>query len=105
MDDCTIPCKALLVTLSGKNIEPRKDNTGQAFFYFPPRIVQNREKHFYSTLSLVAEIGGYVGLLLGVSLFHLARGFNQLLEEKISKMRGIKKIEEKIFTVHARDVY
>ncbi len=32
----------------------------------------SEEHDFYTFLSLMAEIGGYTGLLLGVSLFHLA---------------------------------
>ncbi len=86
------------MTLSGKNMEPLNDSSfGSAFFYFPPRIVQNREKFFYSAMSLFAEIGGYIGLLLGVSLFHMARGIARMLEAKIQKMDEGEKKETKIF--------
>ena len=45
----------------------------------------------YSELSMVAEIGGYVGLLLGVSLFKIAEVNNVFLdwwtERRIFKAR------------------
>ena len=45
---------------------------GIAIFYFRRDIKTTTEYFLYSILSMVAEIGGYVGLLLGVSLFKLA---------------------------------
>ena len=71
-----MPCEYLLVTLGGKNLRLRKGEDhyhGSAYFYFPQRVMLSREHHFYSFLSMVAEVGGYVGLILGVSLFHLVR--------------------------------
>ena len=44
----------------------------QAVFYFRRDIKTTTEYYLYSLLSMVAEIGGYVGLLMGVSLFKLA---------------------------------
>ncbi len=101
-DDCIIPCKAQMVMLSGKNMEKRDDGLAQAFFYFPPRIIQNREKYFYSFISLVAEIGGYVGLLLGVSLFHLARLLNGFLDQKILQLDQVQKVEDKFLHPKAK---
>ena len=56
-----------------KEAEKDEDQHGTAYFYFPQRVVQSKEHNFYSFLSMVAEVGGYVGLLLGVSFFHLVR--------------------------------
>ena len=47
-------------------------------------IKTTSEYYLYSGLSMVAEIGGYVGLLLGVSLFKLAQVNNMLID----KFRG-----------------
>ena len=33
----------------------------------------------YTELELLAELGGYVGLFLGISVFHLADAFEKLL--------------------------
>ncbi len=39
-------------------------------------------------VSTLAEIGGYVGLLLGVSFFHLASLANRFIDRKIREMKG-----------------
>ena len=48
-------------------------------------IKTTTEYFLYSILSMVAEIGGYVGLLLGVSLFHFADWLTHLAEGQIEK--------------------
>ncbi len=67
-----MPCQSVTVTLSGKNVKSAASTEGKAYFYFPPRILVNKENYFYSLLSTLAEIGGYVGLPLGISFLHLA---------------------------------
>ena len=77
MDDCAVPCEAVTVSVSGKNTKNTSNSYGRAYFYFAPRVVTNEEKFFYGFVSTLAEIGGYVGLLLGVSLLHLASLINR----------------------------
>ena len=48
----------------------------------------SEELELYTSLSLMAEIGGYVGLLLGVSLWHFASWISDLLEVKIQKLEA-----------------
>ena len=43
-------------------------------------VKTTREYVLYSSLSMIAEVGGYVGLLLGISLFKLADVMNALIE-------------------------
>ena len=43
----------------------------------------SEEHHFYSVLSLLAEIGGYLGLLLGVSFLNFASWLAGILQKKI----------------------
>ena len=61
---------------------------GQLYLYFAPRTMLSEELQLYTSLSLMAEIGGYVGLLLGVSLWHFASWMNDLLEVKIKKLKN-----------------
>ena len=49
-------------------------------FYFRKDVKKTTEYFLYSTLSMLAEIGGYVGLLLGVSLFNLSSLNNVLID-------------------------
>jgi hypothetical protein len=46
----------------------------------------SEEHHFYTFLSLMAEIDGILGLLLGVSLYHFVDWASTLLEKKIEKL-------------------
>ena len=46
----------------------------------------SEELQLNTSLSLMAEIGGYVGLLLGVSLWHFVSWINNMLEVKIKKL-------------------
>ena len=39
---------------------------------FNEEILTSEEVFLYSTLSLIAEIGGYVGLFLGVSVYQIS---------------------------------
>ncbi len=62
-----------------------KANTGQAIFYFRRDIKITEEYYLYSFLSMVAEIGGYVGLLLGASLVNIGRINSFLLDICVGK--------------------
>lgn len=55
-------------------------DVARAVLYFRRDVKATREYFLYSPLSMVAEIGGYVGLLMGVSLFKLAEVNNHLLD-------------------------
>ena len=48
-------------------------------FYFRKDVKSSSEYYLYSIPVLVAEIGGYMGLLLGISLFDLSLGIDYLL--------------------------
>ena len=61
---------------------------GQLYLYFAPRTMFSEELELYTSLSLMAEIGGYVGLLLGVSLWHFASWISDMLEVKIKKLES-----------------
>ena len=63
---------------------------GPLYLYISPRTMFSEELPLYTPLSMFAEIGGYVGLLLGVSLWNFASLISDMLEVKI------KKIEEPI---------
>ena len=62
-----------------------KRDYGQLFLYFAPRTMYSEEKIFYTPLSLFAEIGGYVGLLLGVSLLNFATWISDVLQVHMKK--------------------
>lgn len=65
--------------VTGINNEDRAD-IAWGVFYFRRDIKVSTEYFLYSLLSMVAEIGGYVGLLLGASLVNLGQINNVVLE-------------------------
>ena len=51
------------------------DNGAMANFYFQYRIKVSRAVFRYNELTLLAEVGGYLGLLLGISVLDIAKAF------------------------------
>ena len=51
------------------------NNEAMANFYFQYRIKVSRALFRYNELTLLAEVGGYLGLLLGISLLDIAKVF------------------------------
>ena len=75
--DCNMPCRSTTVNLGAKNYKYKMGTSYQNKYaimtlYYAPRFTQSTERHLYTSLNLFAEIGGYVGLILGYSLFHVA---------------------------------
>lgn len=65
--NCSTPCQIIMT----KPLKTRQETTEQESemkLYFPDRVKVVRSYKIYSGLALIAEIGGYVGLFLGVSI-------------------------------------
>ena len=73
-DFCITPCKKMRVQFAGHdNTDPNGyDNEGYVKFYIKDEIEIKKSRFSYTEVSLLAEVGGYVGLLLGVSLMDIA---------------------------------
>jgi hypothetical protein len=65
--------------VSGVN-GPEMSQFGFGVLYFRRDIKTTNEYILYTLLSMIAEIGGYVGLLLGASLVNLGRINSFLLD-------------------------
>ena len=64
-EECYSPCTYFIV--SSKT--PVSDLTKSGVYFYFPQLIQETKTHYtYSELSLIAEIGGYVGLFLGISI-------------------------------------
>ena len=74
---------ASLGTTNYEDIRPdSQKNLTEMTFFMPSRVLQSTERYLISFTSMVSEIGGYVGLLLGVSLFHFARALSAIIEKR-----------------------
>ena len=67
-EECDYPCSYFIV--SSEEIKSFSDNSTliSVYLYFPQLIQETKTHYTYSWLSLIAEIGGYVGLFLGISI-------------------------------------
>ena len=80
MEDCNRPCNQLVLNIGGKNTEKTTNNTISNFYlYFASNSQQSQEHDLYPFLSMMAEIGGYLGLLLGYSCLDLASYISNLI--------------------------
>ena len=53
---------------------------GRLIFFLRRDVKRTTEYFLYSPVSMVAEIGGYVGLLLGFSLYNITEINNNLID-------------------------
>ena len=56
--DCQIEWTSQLLDFFQTGIA---NDTALAYFYFAPKVMKTTEHYFYTALSLLAEIGGYLG--------------------------------------------
>ena len=85
---CKFPCKTMVIRYS-KEEERYSDlvdgkKVGIIHLKFEDTIKKIQGYYLYSVLSLIAEIGGYVGLFLGVSFYQITEIFDHILN-KISQ--------------------
>lgn len=80
---CTHPCSYLIVKHERSGAEPFENDTKIIQFNLPEKVTVITSQYFYDGLSMIAEIGGYVGLFLGVSVLQIT----DLLKVFMEKMR------------------
>ena len=73
-DFCPMPCEKMKVNFAGHDSIDHNGVENEAYvkFYFKDQIQVKKSHLSYSKVSLLAEVGGYVGLLLGVSMMDIA---------------------------------
>ena len=79
IDECLYPCKFIKIALTTlKGIHNTTQN--HTFkMYFNQYIKVTDTQYSYTGLELLAEFGGYVGLFLGISVFHLNQVFAKIV--------------------------
>ena len=77
---CMKNCKFCTVNLSPPVIEYRDEDTFKNTFHFPKDVKSTFQYLLNGSLSMVAEIGGYLGLLLGFSCLDITVIFNNVLD-------------------------
>ena len=78
---CTMGCSTMDVTImaaaSYKNL--RRGNFAEVKFRFKEKIKIYQEVESYEFLDLVADLGGYLGLTLGLSLLDITGPLNNII--------------------------
>ena len=75
LKECPYPCKSTKINMGSKS------NYGVPMmrFEFNTFIKTTKARFAYQELEFIAEFGGYVGLFLGISVFHLREAFQRLI--------------------------
>ena len=73
--ECPYPCIFMKVSFRSKTFR----NSPGLTLQFNKFIRTTRATHFYGELEMLAEFGGYMGLFLGISVYHLRTTFDKAL--------------------------
>ena len=79
--DCRMPCTMFKMQqriLSPSSIE---EGAGTLYLKFPETTTISTDQYSYTWLNLVAEVGGYVGLFLGYSVYQMTDLIDMLLQK------------------------
>ena len=92
--DCYRPCHTMTVELGAKNYRKPASNGGTRInIYFSPQVEKITEHHLYTPITMLADVGGYIGLLLGISVLHLAKFLHKIFNWKIKELEKQLNIE------------
>ena len=81
-DFCPMPCENMKVNFAGHDSINHNGVENEAYvrFYIKDEIQVKKSRLSYTEVSLLAEVGGYVGLLLGVSLMDISSLFDKVFK-------------------------
>ena len=82
VDECNNPCW-FSSTKTTKTDEYSRYGVGDVVIYVKENIEVKEAYYLYSILSMIAEVGGYVGLFLGVSVNQVSQLVNVLLDKLV----------------------
>ena len=77
---CPKSCKLLKSYISGTTVKPYKSGEGWITIFYQRLIKVSRSRMSYGTLELMAEVGGYFGLFLGVSINQMSTVLKKLFD-------------------------
>ena len=78
---CPYPCKFTRTYFRDKTkLKPDHENPSSLFLRFNKFVKVSKARYSYGGLELLAELGGYVGLFLGISVFHLSDAFSKIVK-------------------------
>ena len=82
-EDCNHPCHSLVIQGGSKVVNDTK-KIGKTRIFFQPLVPVTKEKYLYLFGDMFADIGGYVGILLGYSVLNLVDFITMLFWRRFS---------------------
>ena len=76
--ECPYPCQFLMNRITTTDYKEENDTDNAISMEFDKYIKVTTSTYGYTELELLAELGGYVGLFLGLSVFDLRLVFNKI---------------------------
>ena len=83
--NCSAPCREIYVSAIWTD---KKTTDSKVTFKFSNRVRVIKSYYAYSSLSLIAEIGGYFGLFLGVSINQITC-LTSFIQERVQKYMSL----------------
>ena len=77
IEDCLYPCQFLNILLTPQSL--RQNDNEMSSFLLEEYIKVSKSTYAYTELELMAELGGYVGLFMGFSIFDLRCIINRII--------------------------
>ena len=74
--ECLHPCNYLTITAIPMSMEMTKIRNGKIEFLFLQSVKKTTAYYVFGALTMVAEIGGIVGLFLGYSIYQITDIFD-----------------------------
>ena len=78
---CPLPCVSMQVRFGGLDGTTDNGNENETYvkFYIKDQIQVRESNLSYTEVSLLAELGGYIGLIIGVSMMDIATLIDKMI--------------------------
>ena len=79
---CPLDCSSMTIIFTVSDIDQNDQNVNEAYakIYFKNHIKVSKSIVGYTEISLMAELGGYIGVLLGISLMDITSTVNYIID-------------------------
>ena len=77
---CPYPCHFSTILLTNRDEKIIRDGYSHLSLQFEESVKVTKYSYSYGKLEFLAEIGGYIGLFLGYSAFHISFALNYFIK-------------------------
>ena len=90
---CPLDCSSMTIIFTVSDVDQNNDNKNEAYakIYFKNHIKVSKSIVGYTEISLMAELGGYIGVLLGISLMDISSIVNFIIDHLCSNAQCCRK--------------